>query len=163
MRHLARRLVVVLGLGLLALTPALSLLARAGDDRCPWTCYTPADAAASHQRVVRSLTLWHVRPTLAVAMLLVAGIACVSLYKSSRELLAAGGVALAGGLVVADALAASGVDWVMTPPHSLHSVRWSPLLVVPIAGVALTLAALFMSAARPAARGRPDPTRTVTS
>jgi hypothetical protein len=153
MRHVARRLVVVLGLGLLALTPALSLLARAGDDRCPWTCYMPADAPASHQRVVRSLTLWHVRPTLAVSVLLVAGIASVSLYTSSRQLLAAGGVALVGGLVVADGLAASGVDWVTTPPHSLYSVSSSPLLVVPIAGVALTLAALFMSTAGPAVDG----------
>jgi hypothetical protein len=41
----------------------------------------------------------------------------------------------------------SGVDWVTTPPHSLYSVRSSPLLIVPIAGVALTLAALLMSRA----------------
>jgi hypothetical protein len=145
MRQLTGRLIVVLGLGLVALTPALSLVARAGDDRCPWTCYTPAHSPASDQRVVGSLTLWHVRPTLAVAMLLGAGIASVSLYTSRRQLLAAAGVALVGGLVVIDALGASGVDLVRAPPHSLYSVQSSPLLVVPIVGVALTLGALILS------------------
>jgi hypothetical protein len=142
---------MVLGLALLALTPALSFLARTGDDRCPWTCYTPAHAPPSHPRIVRSLTLWHVRPMLAVAVLLVAGVACVSLYTSRRQLLAAGGVVLAGGLVVVDALAASGVDWVTAPPHSLSSVQSSPLLIVPIVGVALTVGALLMSRCGPAA------------
>jgi hypothetical protein len=153
MRQATRKLVTVLGLGLLALTPVLSLLARAGDDRCAWTCYTPAHSPPSHERIVRSLTLWHVRPTLAVAMLLVVGIACVSLYTSRRQPLAAGGVVLAGGLVVVDALRSSGVDWVSAPPHSLYSVRSSPLLIVPIIGVALTLGALLMSRSGPGAYG----------
>jgi hypothetical protein len=56
-RQLTRRPFMVLGLGLLALTPALSLLALAGDDRCPWTCNAPAHTPASHERIVRSLTL----------------------------------------------------------------------------------------------------------
>jgi hypothetical protein len=152
-RQLIRRLVIVLGLCLLALTPALPLLARAGNDRCAWVCYTPAPSPASRERVVRSLTLWHLRPTLAVAMLLVVGIACVSLYASRRQLPAAGAVALAGGLVVVDALGASGVDWVSPSPHSLYSVRSSPLLIVPIVGVALTLRALLMSRSGPGAHG----------
>jgi len=159
MRQLPRRLVIALGLGLLALTPALSLLARAGDDRCAWTCYTPAHSSPSHERVVGSLTLWHVRPALAVAMLLVAAIACVSLYTSRRQLPAAGGVALAGGLVVIDALGSSGVAWVSAPPHALYSVRSSPLLIVPIVGVALTVGALAMSALRPGGPPPPRPAR----
>jgi hypothetical protein len=151
MSQLTRRLVIVLGLGLLALTPALSLLARAGDDRCPWTCYTPAHSPPSHARIVGSLTLWHVRPMLAVALLLVVVIACASLYTSRRQLPVAGGVAVVGGLVVIDALGSSGVDWVRIPPHGLYSVQSSALLIVPIVGVALTLAALVMSRS-----GRPE-------
>jgi hypothetical protein len=154
MRQLTHRLVIVLGLGLLALTPAFSLLARAGDDRCPWVCYTPAGSPPSQERVAGSLALWHVRPMLAAAVLLVVAIACVSLYTSRRQLVAAGGVALVGGLVVIDALGSSGVDWVRTPPHGLYAVRSSPLLVVPIVGVAVTLVALVMSRSSPAA-GRP--------
>jgi hypothetical protein len=151
MRRRTSRVVIVLGLGLLALTPELSLLARAGDDRCPWTCSTPANSPPSHERVAGSLTLWHVRPMLAVAMVLVVAIAGVSLYASRRQLAAAGSVALVGGLVVIDALGSSGVDWVRTPPHGLYMVRSSALLVVPIAGVALTLVALVMSRSGPAA------------
>jgi hypothetical protein len=151
MGRLTRRLVIVLGLGLLALTPALSLLARAGDDRCPWTCYTPANSPPSHLRVVGSLTLWHVRPMLAVAMLLVVAIACVSLYASRRQLAAACSVALVGGLVVIDALGSSGVDWVRTPPHGLYMVRSSPLVIVPIVGVVVTVVSLVISKSGPAA------------
>jgi ABC-type tungstate transport system substrate-binding protein len=82
-------------------------------------------------------------------MLLVAGIASVSLYASRRQLLAAAGVALVGGLVVIDALGASGVDLVRVPPHSLYSVRASPLLIVPTVGVGLALGALIMSRSGP--------------
>jgi hypothetical protein len=154
-RQLTRRLVVVLGLGLLAVTPALSLLARAGHDRCAWTCYAPAHSPASHERVVDSLTLWHVRPTLAVAMLLVVVIAWVSLHTSRRQLLAAGSVALAGGLAVIDAIGSSGVGWLRVPPHSLYLVQPSPLLIVPIAGVAVTLGALVTSRFPPAGGAYP--------
>jgi hypothetical protein len=59
-------------------------------------------------------------------MLLVAGIA--------RQLLAAAGVALVGGLMVIDA----------------HLVRSCPLLIVPLVGLALTLGALITSRSRPA-------------
>jgi hypothetical protein len=155
MRQATHSLIVVLGLGVLALTPTLSLLARAGDDRCPWTCYTPAHSPPSHERVVGSLTLWHVRPMLAAAMLLVVAIACLSLYTSRRQLAAAGSVALVGGLVVIDALGSSGVDWVRVPPHGLYSVQSSSLLIVPIVGVALTLGALVISRYAPAA-DRPE-------
>jgi hypothetical protein len=81
-------------------------------------------------------------------------IACVSLYTSRRQLLAAGAVALAGGLVVIDAMGSSGVDLVRAPPHSLYLVRASGLLIVPVAASRSPPGALVTSVHRRGRRAR---------